>query len=156
MHKKNSCWEVCLLVAQLSQTTQINYVLWLQSTSPCRVATASLHIPENAASWRQQIHRRGGDINNLSCNHVYCLSKCISSPLRPQQQQYFSMQHRGARWCHQSVHRGLSHRLETLFGQCRCQKHCLSGIMIQFSCFASLPGFLRSLIQKLPWTFFWV
>lgn len=140
-----SC-EFCLLAAQLSQTTQLNYVLWLQPTSPCRAATASPHIPGNAASWRQQIHQRGGDINNLSCNHVYCLTKCISSPLRSQQRRRFSMQRRGARRCHRSVHRGLSHRLERLFGQCRCQKHCLSGIMIQLSCYATPSGSLRSLI----------
>lgn len=154
MHKKSEVkcavlvsWEQsdsCLIAAQLSPTTEPNSELWLQPTSPRRATTASLHIPGNAASWRQQIHQRGGDINNVSyfesCNNVYCLTKCISSPLLSEQRRYFSMQYRGGCWCHRSVYRGLSHRLERLFGQCRCQTHCLSGITIQFSRYKTPSG----------------
>lgn len=76
---------------------------------------------------------------------VYCLTKCISSPVHFIPIAFTAaavFQHSVQRgcWCHRSVYRGLSHRLKRLFGQCRCQTHCLSGITIHFSCYKTSSG----------------
>lgn len=122
---------------------------------PRWATTASLHIPGNAASWRQQNtpERRKHKQRKLVWEPSPMFTVPLSAfhpppPLRFRSGGGISAcGAEGCCWCHRSVYRGLSHQLERLFGQCRCQTRRSSGITIQLCCCRTPSGSIIATVQ---------